>query len=77
MKFRTPKTSFEIKYKGKKMTVVAQSHASKIGEMWGAQALCPWGCNVKFIVTRQETPREVAEEMQRAVRTHYHVSHSK
>jgi hypothetical protein len=74
---RTPNRSFVIKHAGKKITVYAQSHVSGIGEVWGAQVLCPWGCNAKFLITNALSPARVKDEMTRAIKSHYEISHKK
>lgn len=72
---KVPKRDLTLKYKGKKVNVVASTHDSEVGDMWGAQFLCPWGCGGKFITTHKSTPKRLQDSLQRDLENHWKVKH--
>lgn len=72
---KTPKRDFTLKYKGKKVNIVAATHSADIGDMWGAQFLCPWGCGSKFVANFKVTPKRVQEKLQLELENHWKVRH--
>ena len=72
---KIPKRDFKIKYAGKTLNILVASHSTRLGEMWGVQCLCIWGCNAKFIITNKSSPRDVYDELKIAIRKHCLVVH--
>lgn len=72
---KVPNREFTLKCKGKKVNIVVSTHDSSVGDLWGAQLLCPWGCGGKFITTNKATPRRVADRLQRDLENHWRVRH--